>query len=176
MDSLDSRKKKATGRGATAGAPSPSSPSPTLAQAGDARFTPWRPGSGPPPALPPSPPAARSHLEAREPAAAVERAPAPPPAFLPAPPPAPAATPLDDFFYREGEDAPALGASPEAPAEASVGEEREGTEREEYLTFLLGEEEDAVAIERVREVLKSPPVTEVPRAPAHVLGVVTVRG
>jgi purine-binding chemotaxis protein CheW len=48
--------------------------------------------------------------------------------------------------------------------------------REEYLTFLLGAEEYAVAIERVREVMKSPPVTEVPRAPPHVLGVVTVRG
>ncbi len=48
--------------------------------------------------------------------------------------------------------------------------------REEYLTFLLGAEEYAVAIERVREVIRAPPITEVPRAPGHVLGVVTVRG
>jgi purine-binding chemotaxis protein CheW len=33
-----------------------------------------------------------------------------------------------------------------------------------------------VAIERVREVLRCPPLTEVPRAPAHVRGVVSVRG
>jgi purine-binding chemotaxis protein CheW len=48
--------------------------------------------------------------------------------------------------------------------------------RREFLTFLLGAEEYAVAIERVREVVRAPPITEVPRAPAHILGVVTVRG
>ncbi len=31
-------------------------------------------------------------------------------------------------------------------------------------------------IDRVREVMRSPPITEVPRAPADVLGVITVRG
>ncbi len=47
---------------------------------------------------------------------------------------------------------------------------------DEFLTFRLGGEEYAVPIELVREVLKAPPITEVPRAPAHVVGVVTVRG
>jgi purine-binding chemotaxis protein CheW len=44
------------------------------------------------------------------------------------------------------------------------------------VTFLLGAEEYALAIERVREILKPPSIAEVPRAPAHVLGVVNVRG
>jgi purine-binding chemotaxis protein CheW len=179
MNTLDSPKKKSTGRGAFADEAPSSSPSPTLAQPGDARFTTWRPGSGPPPVLPPSPPSARSHRDAPEPDPTVlEREP-----IAVAAPPAPfrdvaavPASPLDDFFYREGEEAPAIGAAAEGPAPFALDGEREATEREEYLTFLLGEEEYAVAIELVREVLKSPPVTEVPRAPAHVLGVVTVRG
>ncbi|ABC82504.1 CheW protein [Anaeromyxobacter dehalogenans 2CP-C] len=47
---------------------------------------------------------------------------------------------------------------------------------DEFLTFALGDEEYAVPVERVQEVLRPPPLTEVPRAPAPVLGVVTVRG
>jgi purine-binding chemotaxis protein CheW len=58
----------------------------------------------------------------------------------------------------------------ERPAEGPVAV------RQELLTFLLGAEEYAVAIDRVREVVRSPPITEVPRAPGHILGVVTVRG
>jgi purine-binding chemotaxis protein CheW len=86
-----------------------------------------------------------------------------------APPPA---DPLDEFFYREDEAAPSL---PDlAPAERE--EAPVVLAREEFLTFLLGAEEYAIAIERVREVVRSPPITEVPRAPAHILGVVTVRG
>jgi purine-binding chemotaxis protein CheW len=48
--------------------------------------------------------------------------------------------------------------------------------RREYLTFFLGGEEYGVPIAHVREVLKSPVLTEVPRAPAHVLGVMMLRG
>jgi purine-binding chemotaxis protein CheW len=83
--------------------------------------------------------------------------------------------PLDEFFFHEGEEVPALASLPADPEMASAaGPELAGVE--EYLTFRLGIEEYAVAIERVREVLKAQPVTEVPRAPAGVLGVVTVRG
>lgn len=92
----------------------------------------------------------------------------------PSPPPPPPDDPLDEFFYRPGEDAPAAAAL--GLAVADVPAERGEAALEEYLTFRLGEEEYAVAIERVREVLKPPPITEVPRAPADVLGVITVRG
>jgi len=82
------------------------------------------------------------------------------------------ADPLLDFFYREGEAAPGL---------PRVGKDRlpgsgamQG--RRQFVAFRLGTEEYAVAIDRVREILKAPVLTEVPRAPAHVAGVILVRG
>jgi purine-binding chemotaxis protein CheW len=82
--------------------------------------------------------------------------------------------PLDEFFWREDEVAPGF---PDfvglAPLRASV---ETSEARKEWLTFFLAGEEYAVAIEQVREILKAPDITEVPRAPAHVLGVIMVRG
>ena len=81
--------------------------------------------------------------------------------------------PLDDFFWREDEVAGGLpGILSAAPARAAEVEEA----RSEWLTFLLGGEEYAVAIGQLREILKAPAITEVPRAPPHVLGVIMVRG
>ncbi len=85
----------------------------------------------------------------------------------------PAGDPLDEFFFREGEAGPALGGLAPVAAHAPAPEP---VARVEYLTFRLGEEEYGVEIDRVREVMRSPPITEVPRAPADVLGVITVRG
>ncbi|HMI83126.1 MAG TPA: chemotaxis protein CheW [Polyangiaceae bacterium] len=48
--------------------------------------------------------------------------------------------------------------------------------RVEYLAFRLGADTYAVPIGEVREILKLPPVTEVPRAPEEIVGVVSVRG
>jgi purine-binding chemotaxis protein CheW len=48
--------------------------------------------------------------------------------------------------------------------------------RVEYLAFKLGTDTYAVPIGEVREILKLPPVTEVPRAPGEIVGVVSVRG
>jgi purine-binding chemotaxis protein CheW len=48
--------------------------------------------------------------------------------------------------------------------------------RVEYLAFRLAGDTYAVPIGEVREILRFPPVTEVPRAPREVLGVVSVRG
>jgi len=82
--------------------------------------------------------------------------------------------PLDDFFWREDEVAPSL---PDVVAAAPARAASEIAEpRREWLTFLLGGEEYAVEIGHVREILKAPAITEVPRAPAHVLGVIMVRG
>ncbi|HET7753261.1 MAG TPA: chemotaxis protein CheW [Anaeromyxobacteraceae bacterium] len=99
---------------------------------------------------------------------------APPVVAPPAPGPA-ANDPLDEFFYREDETAPGVTdldfSAPPAPVEVEVADPRR-----EFLTFFLGLEEYAVEIERVREVLKAPAVTDVPRAPRHVLGVIMIRG
>lgn len=82
------------------------------------------------------------------------------------PPGGPEADPLEEFFFQESEG-------------AGAGRNREpglAEELREVLTFRLGSEEYAVEVGVVREILKAPPLTEVPRAPAHVLGVILLRG
>jgi purine-binding chemotaxis protein CheW len=46
----------------------------------------------------------------------------------------------------------------------------------EYLGFVLADESYALPLTSIREILKVPPVTQVPRAPHDVLGIVSVRG
>ncbi|MFO0683552.1 MAG: chemotaxis protein CheW [Sandaracinus sp.] len=46
----------------------------------------------------------------------------------------------------------------------------------EFLVFSLGDELMGMPLASVREILKVVPVTQVPRAPAHVLGILSVRG
>ena len=48
--------------------------------------------------------------------------------------------------------------------------------RTEYLAFLLAGDTYAVRISAVGEILRPPPITEVPRAPSPIIGVVSVRG
>jgi len=150
----------------------------------DERFVTWRPGEGaapqvvtaPPPALPEPRQEDFTVVAASGAGLLLPSPPAPAPP-VPSPPPGGGTgqDPLAEFFYREDEEAPALPALG-APGAASPAEDPDLAAHEEYLTFLLGKEEYAIAIERVREVMKSPPITEVPHAPPHVLGVVTVRG
>ena len=163
----------------------PPAEAPPPEAAADPRFTTWRPGTGAPPPVEPEPPA--EPLARPEDFAVVApwsgglvAAPLAPPSPWTAPPPpvseAPPAPadPLDEFFYREDEAGPAV---PELATSAPEPDATPAVERrEEYLTFLLGPDEYAVAIERVREVVRPPPLAEVPRAPPHILGVVTVRG
>jgi purine-binding chemotaxis protein CheW len=52
----------------------------------------------------------------------------------------------------------------------------EAGRRIEYLAFVLAGETYAVQIAHVAEILRPPPITEVPRAPATMLGVISVRG
>ena len=95
------------------------------------------------------------------------------PSSAPAAPPPAVLDPLDDFFWREDEVAPGF---PDFGGVAPVRATMESEARTEWLTFFLAGEEYAVAIEQVREILKAPDITEVPRAPVHVLGVIMVRG
>lgn len=48
--------------------------------------------------------------------------------------------------------------------------------RTEYLSFRLGEDVYAGPVSLIREILKPPPLTPVPRAPFSVMGIVSVRG
>lgn len=138
-----------------------------LTPAPDARFATWRPGAGPPPIEPEEGAWAESRNAGGE-----DGEPVTEPPRSGGPETAPDA--LDQFFYRPGEEEAAVPSFGDAVVD-EPGPLRAET-LDEFLTFRLGEEEFGVPIDQVREVLRAPPITEVPRAPAHVLGVVTVRG
>lgn len=81
---------------------------------------------------------------------------------------------LEDFFYRPDEDAGALfdaGGTVDLPPETLEDEAPQ-----EYLAFRLADETYAVPIDMVREIVKVPPLTEVPRSGAELLGVINLRG
>ncbi len=46
----------------------------------------------------------------------------------------------------------------------------------EFLSFRLGADVYAVELARIREIVSSPPVTEVPRSPSDIVGICSVRG
>jgi len=48
--------------------------------------------------------------------------------------------------------------------------------RTEFLAFVLGGDVYAAPVALIREILKPPPLTPVPRAPHQILGIVSVRG
>ena len=50
------------------------------------------------------------------------------------------------------------------------------TDQAQYLTFLIGGEEYAVALLRIREIIEYDTVTRVPSTPAWIRGVINVRG
>lgn len=79
---------------------------------------------------------------------------------------------LERFFYDPDEALPEGLELPEPRALAPLRE----TTPEEYLGFLLGTEWYAVRVPGIREVGRVPRLTEVPRAPAALLGVMNLRG
>jgi purine-binding chemotaxis protein CheW len=80
---------------------------------------------------------------------------------------------LDDFFFRPDE-APVGGL--ELPAESPAPAAEEAEAPSEYLAFMLDGECYGVPIRAVREIVRVPPVTEVPRGGPDLLGVINLRG
>ncbi len=81
---------------------------------------------------------------------------------------------LDEFFYRPDEDISSvfdLGASMQGDVPAIKEEPPR-----EFLAFSLAGETYAIPIDVVREIVKVPPLTEVPRGAANLLGVMNLRG
>lgn len=110
---------------------------------------------------PPLPAADPGPARAEEPAPPVE--PSPPQPVIAAEAPAPESAAAD-------EPACATGTPPaDAPEDVQAREI-------EFLCFRLGGEEYAVMVDDVREVLKNYQLTVVPNAPAHILGVMSLRG
>lgn len=81
---------------------------------------------------------------------------------------------LNRFFYDADEQVgPFLELAPEVDAShLALPQETP----EDFLAFALEKEIYAVPISQVREILKVPPLTEVPRAPGNILGLMNVRG
>ena len=94
--------------------------------------------------------------------------------------PAPAAPPKDflaDFFFdadESAEDGALLAAAPLDGEAEAAGDDR--PLESEYLSFGLGDETYALPIAALREIVRPMQVTEVPRTPPWVLGVVPLRG
>jgi purine-binding chemotaxis protein CheW len=128
-----------------------------LPHAADSRFVTWRPDAGGFPELAAIHPIEDDRqLPVREGARPVAQL-----------------APLDEFFYREDEAAPEPGLlAPSAIGAATLAP----VAPEEYLIFRLAGEAYGVEIGQVIEVLRTPLITEVPRAPADVRGVISVRG
>lgn len=81
---------------------------------------------------------------------------------------------LERFLYDPDEDEGVLLDLPESVAGEAPEQARERPE--EHLAFWLERECYAVAIQEVREIVRVPPLTEVPRATANLLGVMNLRG
>jgi purine-binding chemotaxis protein CheW len=62
------------------------------------------------------------------------------------------------------------------PAPLKRSRQHDRGPRTEYLAFMLGGDVYAAPVGLIREILKPPPLTPVPRAPHHILGIVSVRG
>ncbi len=45
-----------------------------------------------------------------------------------------------------------------------------------YLTFVLGDESYGIAVLKIREIIRLPDITMVPQMPAHIRGVINLRG
>ena len=86
----------------------------------------------------------------------------------------PPSTLLDTFFYRPDEEVGPLEKVQPDSAEPVTPIDTE--EPQEFLAFRLETETYAVAIEDVREIVKVPLLTEVPRGHKGLLGVMNLRG
>ena len=54
--------------------------------------------------------------------------------------------------------------------------ENEDTQKDKYLTFSIGSENYGIAIGFVKEIIGIQPVTEIPEFPAHMKGIINLRG
>lgn len=81
---------------------------------------------------------------------------------------------LDALFASQG---PPDLSSDDDTAVSTVSALVSATERQrQLLTFSLDKEEYALDIEAIREIIKPREITEIPRAPEHVLGILSLRG
>lgn len=75
---------------------------------------------------------------------------------------------------RERKQVKAAASGPGEPAAPAASEP--SAAQDQYVAFRLGEEEYGIDIRHVQEIIRYTRVTHVPRAPAHVEGIVSLRG
>jgi purine-binding chemotaxis protein CheW len=81
---------------------------------------------------------------------------------------------LEEFFYRPDEDPGPLFEVGEAVEPVALAGASEAPR--EFLAFALERETYAVPVSVLREIVKVPPLTEIPRAQKSLLGVMNLRG
>ncbi|MDT8441119.1 MAG: chemotaxis protein CheW [Desulfuromonadales bacterium] len=100
----------------------------------------------------------------------------PPAAPAPDPPPAPqpASDPLDRLFAAHDN----LGLATEEIYQQALaaGSDQGVRDVEQYLAFQLGQEEYALDIKQISEIIKARELTEIPRVPDFILGIISLRG
>src|SRR4029077_17990876 len=79
---------------------------------------------------------------------------------------------------RESQTATTPSLSPESklPRRLMEIKAKEETLQQQYLTFFLADEEYAVNIQRVKEIIEYTTVTKVPKVPQWIRGVINLRG
>lgn len=116
---------------------------------------------------PPAPPREPESLSPREQEAAA----------LEPEPSAPRPSPLEEFFLSADEGGGGLRTQmAEAPDADLFFGDGEASSEAEFLCFDLADEVYAVPVGALREIVKPPPITKVPRTPDYLLGVITLRG
>ena len=135
-----------------------------------------------PAGLPPAPPASGVALDLEPPAASAPPRPPEQAAFSEQPAPATPPPAAYDYDYEpESEifDPVAVilkGRQSSAFAEEAAGREELGAASVELLCFKVADEEYAISIMNIKEIIKPREVTEVPRVPAFVRGILSLRG
>ena len=81
---------------------------------------------------------------------------------------------LKQFFYHPDEEVAGLFKPALDGGRANLAAAEE--DATEYLAFLLEGECYAVPISEIREIVRVPPLTEIPRSPKNLLGVMKIRG
>lgn len=197
MDLLEIRKKAKQAAGSSAGSSSVS-PAPMMASARVEASTPTAVSTAEPPTAASAQPSKPATSVPQDPEfATFAEAMRTPPAAAPASPPKPAASVLQDPDFAAF--AEAMRASTPAPASEPAGlapmqddglldlaseelyrhayaAETASEAHIEVLACRLADEDYGIDIHRIKEIIKPRLLTEVPRAPQQILGIITLRG
>ena len=82
----------------------------------------------------------------------------------------------DNKDGQAGVSVPAEAAPPAAVEQPALEAHEAPVDGAEYLAFMLSDEEYALRIDDVREIIRPRAITAVPRAPGFVMGVISLRG